>query len=307
MGRLAKGLPMLFFRFQDLILLFGLFLYLPNALAALGDIGTFTSPAKTFSTASYWIEGKDGLIMIDTQFLPKEALQAVQAAETSSGKKVVAAIVLHPNPDKFNGTAALQERGIKVITSDSVKALIPEVHKIRLGWFFDEYSPDYPRDAASPEVFDIVPGAKSTQVSIAGLTLTIHVLGKGASGAHLVVQHADRVFVGDLINPTNHAWLELGLIGDWLARLNDISAMKPSYIYPGRGPAGGISLIDAQRAYLSDVRNWVRQERVENGGQALSFFAKLRLRTKIENAYPTLGYALFMRDGLAAVWANEFK
>jgi glyoxylase-like metal-dependent hydrolase (beta-lactamase superfamily II) len=307
MGRLAKGLPMFFSRFKDLILLFGLFLYLLSAQAAVGDIGTFTSSAKTFSTASYWIEGKDGLVMIDTQFLPKEALQAVELAEKSSGKKVVAAIVLHPNPDKFNGTAVLQAKGIKVFTSASVKALIPEVHKIRLGWFFDEYAPDYPKDAATPEVFDVAADAKTTVLSIDGLAITIHQLGKGASGAHLVVQHADSVFVGDLINPTNHAWLELGLIGDWLARLNDISAMKPKNIYPGRGPAGTATLIDGQRAYLSDVRKWVRQERAENGGQDLSFFAKLRLRTKIENAYPSLGYALFMRDGLAAVWANEFK
>jgi glyoxylase-like metal-dependent hydrolase (beta-lactamase superfamily II) len=307
MGGLVKGLPMFFPRFKDLMLMLGLSVCFLPVYAAVGDIGTFTSSAKTFSTASYWIEGQDGLVMIDTQFLPKEALQAVDMAEKSTGKKVTAAIVLHPNPDKFNGTAVLQARGIKVLTSASVQALIPAVHKIRLGWFFDEYAPDYPKDAAVPDVFNISADTKSTVLTLAGLNITVHVLGKGASGAHLVVQHNDRAFVGDLINPTNHAWLELGLIGDWLARLSDISAMKPAKIYPGRGPAGGTALIDGQRAYLSDVRNWVRQERNENGGQTLSFFAKLRLRTKIENAYPTLGYALFMRDGLEAVWANEFK
>lgn len=33
-------------------------------------IGVFVSDPWTFSTSSYWIEGPDGLILIDTQFLP---------------------------------------------------------------------------------------------------------------------------------------------------------------------------------------------------------------------------------------------
>jgi glyoxylase-like metal-dependent hydrolase (beta-lactamase superfamily II) len=198
--------------------------------AAVGDIGTFTSSARTFSTASYWIEGVDSVIMIDTQFLPKEAIEAVEAAQKATGKEVMTAIVLHPNPDKVNGTKILQKRGINVITSDSVAQLIPEVHAIRWEWFGKEYAPDYPQEAAQPSRF----GNQTTVVSLAGLPLTLHVLGKGASDAHVVVQHRDQVFVGDLINPNNHAWLELGTIGDWLERLTQINEMKPRRVYAGR-------------------------------------------------------------------------
>jgi glyoxylase-like metal-dependent hydrolase (beta-lactamase superfamily II) len=119
-------------------------------LAATGDIGAYISPAKTFSTATYWIEGAQSLALIDTQFLPKEGLQAVELAEKTTGKKVTTAIVLHPNPDKFNGTKLMQQRGIKVLTSAQVLALIPEVHTIRWGWFGEEFKPDYPREAAQP-------------------------------------------------------------------------------------------------------------------------------------------------------------
>ncbi|MGL4233315.1 MAG: MBL fold metallo-hydrolase [Casimicrobium sp.] len=266
--------------------------------AAVGDVGVFTSPARTFSTASYWIEGTDGVVMIDTQFLPKEGIQAVELAEKTTGKKVVAAIVLHPNPDKFNGTAAYQTRGIRVITSKQVLDAIPGVHAIRWGWFGEEYAPDYPKDAAKPETF----GDKPATVTIAGLPLTLHVLGKGASAGHVVVQFRDQVFVGDLINPTNHAWLELGFIGDWLTRLEEIRAMKPTKIHPGRGASGDVSMIDQQASYLKQVRAWVR-EALSSG--ELGWFTKLRLQWKIERAYPSLGYPIFMRDGLAAVWKNE--
>jgi glyoxylase-like metal-dependent hydrolase (beta-lactamase superfamily II) len=269
-----------------------------HAFAAAGDVGLYTSPPRTFSTASYWIEGVDSVVLIDTQFLPKEGIEAVEVAERTTGKKVSTAIVLHPNPDKFNGTAAMQARGIRVLTSQQVANLISDVHEIRWGWFGEEYAPDYPRDAAKPQVF----GDKTIELSLAGLPIKLHVLGKGASGAHVVAQYRDRVFVGDLINPNNHAWLELGFIGDWLSRLDDIRAMKPATIYPGRGVIGGVDLIDKQSAYLRQVRAWVR-ESMKPG--ELGWFTKLRLQRKIENAYPTLGYPIFMRDGLEAVWQTE--
>jgi hypothetical protein len=98
---------------------------------------------------------------------------------------------------KFNGSAAFQQHGIRVVTSAQVKAPIPAVHTIRYGWFFNEHAPDYPKDAAVPGVF----GDASTELNLAGLTLKVHVLGRSVSGAHVVVRHARNVFVGDLINP----------------------------------------------------------------------------------------------------------
>jgi glyoxylase-like metal-dependent hydrolase (beta-lactamase superfamily II) len=269
--------------------------------AAVGDVGVYTSSEKTFSTASYWIEGVDGVLMVDTQFLPHEGLLAVEKAEKTTGKKVLAAIVLHPNPDKFNGTAAYQARGIQVFASRQTIELIPAVHEIRLGWFFDEYSPNYPKLAAKPTEF----GEKSTEITIAGITLKLHVMGKGASDAHVAVQYKNNLFVGDLVNPANHAWLELGYVGEWLNRLSELKAFGADNIYPGRGAAGGVELLTNQANYLSNVRAWVRTEIQNSKAKELGFFTKLKLQSKIEDAYPQLGYKLFMRDGLSAVWKNE--
>jgi glyoxylase-like metal-dependent hydrolase (beta-lactamase superfamily II) len=266
--------------------------------AAVGDVGVYVSPPRSFSTTTYWIEGSQGVVLIDTQFLPREGLEALAAAERATGKPVVAALVLHPNPDKFNGTAVLQQRGVKVLTSQQVRDAIPGVHRIRLGWFFDEYAPDYPKDAAQPEVL----GDRSTTLALAGVPLRIHVLGRGASAAHLVVQHNEHVFVGDLINPDNHAWLELGWIDDWLQRLAEIAALQPKRVWPGRGRAGGAELIDAQAKYLRDVQQRVRTLRPQG---EIGWFTKWRLQSQIESANPQRGYPIFMRDGLPAVWKTE--
>lgn len=171
------------------------------------SVGTFTSDKSGYHTNSYWIEGADGLILIDTQFLLSDALKFVETAERATGKKAVLAVVMHPNPDKFNGVATLQARGIRVITSRQVRDQIAPIHAIRLGWYYDKLKPDYPRDVPAPEVF----GERTTTLQVAGVELTLHVLdGVGCSAAHVVVQQGDRIFAGDLIAAKGHSWMELG-------------------------------------------------------------------------------------------------
>lgn len=98
-------------------------------------VGTYVSSWKGFRTSSYWIEGTEGLVLVDTQFLTSAAEEMIDWAEQVTGKKAKLAIILHPNPDKFNGTAVFQRRGLKVVTSAQVLAAILAVHELRKGWF----------------------------------------------------------------------------------------------------------------------------------------------------------------------------
>lgn len=261
-------------------------------------VGSYTSPPLSFSTVSYWIEGPQSSVLIDTQFLPKEGLEAMRKAERISRKKVTHAVVLHPNPDKFNGTYALQQNGVKVMTSAQVADLIPAVHRIRVEWFADDYKPDYPLKPANPSRF----GDHTQDVEWSGLKIKLHVLGPGCSAAHVVAQVDDAVFVGDLINPDNHAWLELGLIDDWLQRLDEIRAMKPVRVFPGRGKPGGAELIDKQITYLRYVQQLVW---LEHPSGLLDQMTQAKLADAIEQKYPALGFRIFMRSALAAVWEKE--
>jgi glyoxylase-like metal-dependent hydrolase (beta-lactamase superfamily II) len=273
----------------------------PGSLeAGTPSVGTFVSSHRSFTTASYWIAAGEGLVLVDTQFLPSEAVEFVERAERQTGKKAKLAFVLHPNPDKFNGTAVLQARGIEVLTSEQVRALIPEVHALRLTWFGNEYAPEYPRAAPLPASF----GSASKTFELGDVKLVAHVLGPGCSGAHVVLQSGDDFFVGDLVNPANHAWLELGLIDDWIARLEELRAMKPKRIYPGRGPAGAAELIDRQIEYLHFVQQTVRES--EPQGE-LGFWRKMWLAWQVENRYPQLSFPGFMRDGLPKVWEAEVR
>lgn len=265
--------------------------------------GWVSSP-WAFSTTSWAIEGDDGLVLIDTQFLPKDTTTFVDAVEAATGKKAKLAVVLHANPDKFNGTATLQARGIKVVTSSQVKALIPAVHKKRLAAFGERYAPDYPTEEAKPESF----GAAPITLNEAGVKLTLTPVGKGCSDAHVIASFDDgagrHVFAGDLLANGAHAWLEIGEPLEWLKRLDEIEAMKPAFLHPGRGLSSDSELIAFQRKYLGDVMLAVSTARALGGDDAAIVEDA---RRRIVESYPDLRFAVFLNIGLPAELARQQK
>lgn len=261
-------------------------------------IGVYTSIPWGFETASYWIEGPDGLIFIDTQFLLSAARESLDKAEAITGKKTKLAIVLHPNPDKFNGTALFQSRGIRVVTSAQVLAAIPAVHAQRTRSFYDRYKPDYPAEEPKPESF----GEVTEEISAAGIKVKLHVLGIGCSAAHVVVEYEGHVFVGDLIGNGTHAWVEIGEIEEWQKRLAEISALKPQYVHPGRGTTGGPDLLEWENGYF---RRLLEEVAAEKPTIPLAKGAVERVKDRMMKAYPGLDYDVFLDVGLEEVLKKQ--
>jgi glyoxylase-like metal-dependent hydrolase (beta-lactamase superfamily II) len=260
-------------------------------------VGTYVSSNWGFSTNSFWIEGPSGLVVIDTQFLPSAAAEMVDWAEGVTGKKVVLAIVLHPNPDKFNGTSTLQRRGIRVVTSDQVRALIPAVFEARTRAFRSRYAPDWPSEVPMPDSF----GARTADLDAAGLTLRMHVLGAATSDAHVVVEWQGHVFTGDLVASQCHAWLELGHVDEWLTRLSEVKALHPTFVHPGRGPSAGPELLDAQAEYLAQVKDLMLQEHPTG---AVRPDAIEHVKAALVARYPAYDFDVFLGMGLPAVWTR---
>lgn len=276
----------------------------PGLTTATGanDVLAWVSSPWSFSTTSYAIVAPDGLILVDTQFLPRETIQFVDDVERATGKKAVAAIVLHANPDKFNGTAALQGRGIHVITSEPVAALIPSVHAKRVKAFGARYAPDYPTAEPAPETFAV--HAPMTEMHLAGTTVKLHAVGPGCSAAHLVLQHGDDVFAGDLVAHGAHAWLEIGETLEWQERLDEMRALAPKRVHPGRGLSGGPELLDAQQRYLDDV---IAAVAAEHPHGAPDDGAIGRAKAAIVAKYSALRFAVFLEIGLPAEWQRQAR
>lgn len=275
-----------------------------SRIPAAPRVGRYVSTPWSFSTVSYWLEGEDGVVLVDTQFLPSAADELVAIAERETGKPVVTAIVLHANPDKFNGTATLQARGIEVLTSAQVLAKIPEIHAKRLAAFGERYAPDYPTVLPQPASF----GDATVTLERAGLRLRLHVLGPGCSAAHVALVWEGHLFVGDLVANGVHSWMELGLGDEWLVRMDELAALQPTHVHPGRGESGGPELLAAQAEYLRGVHALVASEhaRVTAGGHTPSEAeveeALARVRAAIEREHPGYGFAVFLKIGLPAEW-----
>lgn len=267
-------------------------------LPADARVGQYVSTGWSFATSSFWIDGPEGVVLIDAQFLPSAAEEAIAAAERATGKKVVAAIVLHANPDKFNGTATLQAHGAKVVTSSQVLALIPEVFAVRTASFGERYKAEWPRETPRPDSF----GEATTELRLAGLTLKAHVLGAGCSEAHVVVEWEGHVFVGDLVANGSHSWLEIGRTDAWLQRLDEIAALSPGFVHPGRGKSGGPELLAAEREYLQAVIELVAAERPT---MPVDPEAIARVRAELERRYPNYRFPVFLEIGLPAEWRRQ--
>jgi len=261
------------------------------------QIGSYTSSSWGFDTNSYWIEGPDGVVLIDTQFLPSAANEAVDIAESVTGKKVVMAIVLHANPDKFNGTATLKARGIRVVSSKQVVELIPQIDKHRRDWFYDRYEPDYPEKLVLPEAL----WDKTQEFEVAGLRLKAYIIRGAVSDAHLLIGLDDHLFVGDLLVNKYHSWMELGKSKEWLARLTEIKKfVNPKVIHPGRGYAmGGDTLLDQQEAYLRFIKKTISD--FYTGG-AITEHDKKDIIKAITDKYPDYGFDYFLNIGISAEW-----
>lgn len=272
--------------------------------SAVGDeaqIGTYISSWKGFRTSSYWINAPGGLIFIDTQFLTSAAEESIEWAEKVTGKKTILAIVLHPNPDKFNGTAVFQKRGVRVITSQQVLDKIPSVHKLRMGWFYERYKPDYPQLEPKPQSF----GNATQALNVAGVMLKLHVLGAGCSDEHVVVEFAKHLFTGDLVTQGFHSWLELGLIDSWIKRIHELKLIGAETIHTGRGASGEADLLDRQEQYLVTVKTIVEKYFKKYPLLAIAPLSEElaeKILTEITDRYPAYDYPLFVENGLVRVW-----
>lgn len=262
-------------------------------------IGHYRSSQWSFETGSFWIEGPEGIVFIDTQFIPSALNKQWTFAEVHTGKKLRLAVVLHPTPDRFNGTAWLAERAVPVVTSEQVRDLIPEAHARWAPLFAEKYAPSgYPARLVLPASF----GRTTTELHAGGLTLKAHVLGQGSSPAHVVVEWEGHLFTGDLVTNGAHGWFGGGRVDAWLERLEELRALKPRWIHPGHGPAGGPELLDREADYLRTIQAAVAAEQ-PHGVSTPEALA--RITGRVKERFPSYTHEHNLRALLHSEWVRQ--
>jgi glyoxylase-like metal-dependent hydrolase (beta-lactamase superfamily II) len=116
------------------------------------------------------------------------------------------------------------------------------------------YRKDYPDTTCVPDRTVAIGGS----VRVDGIELQFRDYGPGeVLRESVTLAPALRAaFVGDLIYNNVHPWLAEGRIAQWLAQLDRLAKEIPAdwSVYPGHGPSSIITVIDAQRRYITGFR-----------------------------------------------------
>jgi glyoxylase-like metal-dependent hydrolase (beta-lactamase superfamily II) len=233
-----------------------------------GAIGTFTSDAAGFDTHSFYYDTGKEVVVFDAQFTPTLAKKVIDQIHGQTSSPITYLVVLHPNPDKFNGAPEFQKIGAKVVASQATTKAIPGVHAYKKYYFVNVAKmftdETYPAEAKVDVTFQ---GHYSLPLSAGAVELS-ELSSAGVSSTQTVawVPSQKALFVGDLVHHEAHAWLEGGIVNGkatpdlpgWRKDLAELSAFEGATVFGGRGEAAPVEeAVPAQLAYLDGMEKLV--------------------------------------------------
>lgn len=250
-----------------------------------GRIIEFKSGPEGFDTRTFFYEGENEVIAFDSQFTPVLAEQSIKKLREFTNKPISWLVIMHPNPDKFNGASVFKAEGAKIISSTATAAAIPGVHAYK-EYFFVEMAKmfkkgGYPKLATVDETFD----GETSLVLRGGERIQLKELSSpGVSSTQTVayIGSANALIVGDLVHHKAHAWLEGGIVNGkavptidgWMADLEEMAKLYPNdtMVYGGRGLSTDLkTAVDAQIRYLRKAVIIVKADLRERGPKAADF------------------------------------
>jgi glyoxylase-like metal-dependent hydrolase (beta-lactamase superfamily II) len=200
---------------------------------------------------SYLISDGEDALLFDVFQLRSDARKLADCVE-ASGKRLRKVWISHAHPDHFLGLDVIIDRfpDADVLTTPNVLRDLEADGP----WMFDLLKEKLGSEAAE-RLIEPAP-VSGKDLSVGASAVEIVEFGAGEAKHHACIHLAERrAFVAaDLIYNGAHLYLQEHNLEGWLARLDEFDryAMDRGVqtIFPGHGPAGGLSLIQATREYL---------------------------------------------------------
>jgi glyoxylase-like metal-dependent hydrolase (beta-lactamase superfamily II) len=269
-------------------------------LTAAPAVNGYTASEAAFATNAWWVETKDGLVLIDSAFTVSEG-KKLKAALEATKRPLLAVLLTHAHPDHANGIGVvLGEAEVPVVALASVEKSLRALDGPKRAYWGPQLKEDYPATTRFPDT--LLKDGES--VTFGGVTFTAHDLGAGESDVEAVWTTGDAAFVGDLVMNRVHPWLAEGHSAQWLtslARAKALLSPGAKRLFPGHGAKGGLELLAWQRSYLEAYRAAVKALAGADG--ALTAEAKKQLEQKMERVLPKAplaGLVAMSADAVAA-------
>ena len=234
------------------------------------EVQRFSASEPGAWSNSYLISDADDALLFDVFQLRSDATQLADSVE-ASGKRLAKVWISHAHPDHFLQLDLIVERfpDADVLTTPNV------IEDLRADgpWMFDllkeKLGPEAAQRLVEPTTID------GTSLALGGSTLDVVEFGAGEAKHHAGLHLPDRqAFVtSDLIYNGAHLYLQEHNLEGWLARLDEFERFASAHgvqtLYPGHGPAGGLSLIQGTREYLQAFVTALKTENADSARDAI--------------------------------------
>jgi cyclase len=258
-----------------------------------GDVYVYSAPDYAVDVNSVYAITPDGVVVLDSQLLPRHAEAVLASIRARTDKPVRYVTNSHHHPDHVFGNLVFQEAGAELVSSYFTARMIDGSAFWYLMFLSGLWGGHLPQTYAVPR--DTFVRSRElwlgkTAVQLFEFTDSTTVAGESVDVTMAWLPQAKVLHVADVVWPGSHTFFADGTsVPDWFIQLGHlrelVNELKPRVIVPGHGAPGDVGMIDAQERYLRAVARMV-EEYCRGGEEPLTDEAKAKLRQEIVNEFP---------------------
>ena len=258
-----------------------------------GDVYVYSAPDYAVDVNTIYAITPDGVVVIDSQLLPKHAEAVLADIRKRTDKPIRYVTNSHHHPDHVFGNGVFVEQGAELVSSYFTARMIDGSEFWYLMFLQGLYGGHLPMGYVVPRSTFLKSKELSlgkTAVQLFEFTDSTTVSGESVDVTMAWFPQQKVLHVADTVWPGSHTFFADGVsVPDWNIQLGHIrelvKELQPKVIVPGHGSPGDAGIIDAQERYLAGVARMV-QEYCRGGEVQLTDEAKGKLRQDIVNEFP---------------------
>jgi glyoxylase-like metal-dependent hydrolase (beta-lactamase superfamily II) len=209
----------------------------PGIYYVQGKAGTASAANEGFNSNAGFVVTTDGVVAIDALGTPALGEALIRAIATVTPKPVKRLILTHYHADHFYGAIAFKRAGAQIWAHRAAQA------------YLESGEPERRREQRARELFPWVDERmpivrpdrwldEATPFTFGGVAFEVRHAGPAHSPEDLIVvlPREGVVFAGDILFAGRIPFVGDADSRQWLARIEQLAALKPRYIVTGHGP-----------------------------------------------------------------------